>query len=74
MLTEKEVDKLRKVISNFDVVEEDYEFYLLKRGNINKTDCAISKNSKKYILQKINNYVFKKPEKLIRNIKEKFGR
>ncbi len=60
--------RIKEIASNFNIAKSNYNFSLIKKGNINVTYCLTGK--KKYILQKINDQIFKEPEKLIDNIKK----
>lgn len=61
-------DKIKQIISNFIFDSEIINIIENNQGNINKTYMLVSKNNKKYLLQKINVYVFKNPHLVMKNI------
>lgn len=61
-------DKLKKIIENFNFDGEIIEVVENNQGNINTTYMLKSTTGKKYLLQKINIYVFKDPHMVMKNI------
>lgn len=63
--------KIAFICQNFNIKGEFVKFECLKEGNINQTFLVTfieNKQIRRYVLQKINSYVFKNPEKLMENI------
>ncbi len=63
--------KISDIIANFKTKGIFTKYKKLTAGNINKTYLVINECSsgrKKYVLQKINSYVFKNPQKLMKNV------
>lgn len=59
--------KLEEILSEFGVNDaESIEKY--GSGHINDTYLVITKSSKRYILQRVNDKVFKNPEEVIKNV------
>ena len=58
---------LAQVLSAFDLNIESYDIEKFGSGLINHT-WKISNGQKEYILQRVNNHVFKEPEKIAENI------
>ena len=58
---------VRTVIKQFKIEGEISDFFPLGNGHINSTVLCVCSNNKKYVLQKINNYVFKDVEALMNN-------
>ena len=62
---------LQKIGSLFGIEGEYKGFEQIKTGHINQTYCVTyfrDNEEKKYIIQKVNTYVFKKPEEVMENI------
>ena len=62
---------LKLIIDNFEIEGEFRDYKVLSGGNINATYEILICNSEKiksYVLQKINKYVFKKPDEVMENI------
>ena len=60
--------ELAKIIDNFEVNSEFESAVQLLAGHINVTQLVTLKNKEKYILQRMNKYVFKNPPELMENI------
>ncbi len=60
--------ELKEVYTAFMLPEKDTGCTVIKNGNINKTH-KVDFGDKSYILQKINTYVFKKPQYIMSNIR-----
>ena len=65
------VEKIVGLVEEFGLNGEFEGYEVFKSGHINTT-CLVKLNedgeTKKYVLQKINDYVFKKPEEVMENI------
>lgn len=61
-------DKIKNIINNFNFDSDIIEIKENNQGNINSTYMLISSSNKKYLLQKINIYVFKNPHLVMKNI------
>lgn len=64
-------DKLKKIVDNFELPGEMEEIIPYGSGHINDTYRATFKTdsgTKRYILQKMNKSIFKKPEELVENV------
>ena len=64
---------LHDVIGRFDLPEGEYTVTPYGNGHINVTYCVVKnpgKNQKRFILQRVNRYVFKEPVKLIKNVEQ----
>lgn len=65
------VNKIIELINKFGIDGEFEGYEVFKSGHINTT-CLVKMNQdgeiKKYVLQKINKHVFKKPEEVMENI------
>lgn len=70
-------EELKNIVENFELEGEFIEAKPYGFGHINDTYVAFIKNSdgdiKKYILQRVNNRIFRNPEKLMDNIKSVTG-
>lgn len=62
------MEQIAKVISHFSLDSGIAEIKPIVQGHINATYLIILDNGRKYTLQAINNYVFRKPEKVMENI------
>ena len=65
------ITTLRQVCTTFRIPGELIEYRLLTSGNINTTYyivCQNGKECKEYLIQRVNSYVFKEPEKVMHNI------
>lgn len=60
--------KILHIINNFQFDGSLTEVIENKQGNINSTYMLVFDNGKKFLLQKINSYVFKEPYLVMRNI------
>ena len=63
--------KIRKIVSNFKIPGELITIKENSQGNINSTyllSFKVGEEIKKYLLQKINSYVFKEPHLVVKNI------
>jgi len=60
--------ELTKIFKGFDVTDEPESFENCSIGHINNTFFVIVDGEKKYVLQKVNTSIFKKPDELISNI------
>ena len=64
--------ELKKIIGNFKIPGELVEIKENSQGNINSTyllSFKVNEQINKYLLQKINSYVFKEPHLVVKNIK-----
>lgn len=65
------IEKIMEMIDNFGIQGEFEGYEIFKSGHINTT-CLVKMREgdelKKYVLQKINSYVFKKPDEVMENI------
>lgn len=61
-------EKLKQVVSNFKFEGELINVVENTQGNINSTYLLEFSNGKKYLIQKINTYVFKDPYSVMKNI------
>lgn len=61
-------DKIKTIIGNFKFDGDIVEVEENNQGNINTTYMLKSSTGKKYLLQKINIYVFKDPHMVMKNI------
>ena len=52
----------------FGITGEPVEHTLIKTGNINQTNLVKFSDGKEYIIQKVNTYVFRDPDGMMRNI------
>ncbi len=62
---------LKAIINSFDITGEKVSFTAITDGHINSTYKVTVENGeeiKKYLLQKINTFVFKNPDELMQNI------
>ena len=57
-----------KIINNFDIKNKYINHEQLFAGHINETYKIMLENDDNYILQKMNNYVFKNIPELMENI------
>ncbi len=66
--------KLREIGKAFQIDGDFYAFSVITQGNINSTYRVIyhldDGSMKAYVFQKINTYVFKKPEEIMSNIEK----
>ena len=65
------IEEMKGIFSHFPIKGEIAAVNLIPTGHINDTFCvAVVENdaAKKYVAQKINSYVFKKPEQVMKNI------
>ena len=60
--------KILKIVENFQFDGELIDVVENNQGNINSTYMLVFNDNKKYLLQKINSYVFKEPYLVMRNI------
>lgn len=63
--------KIKKILQNFQIPGEFISFEENNQGNINTTFLVMFKNKDvytKYLLQKLNSYVFKEPYLVMKNI------
>ena len=64
---------IEKVISRFELPQGEWEAAPYGNGHINDTLCVIihaEDGNKRYILQRVNSYVFPKPTEVIENIEK----
>ena len=64
---------LHDVIAQFTLPEGEYTVAPYGNGHINVTYCVVKnpgENQKRFILQRVNRYVFKEPVKLIENVEQ----
>ena len=61
-------EKLTEVCEKFRIKGRPVNFETIKRGHINETYRVILDTGKSHIVQKVNTYVFKSPEKIMENI------
>lgn len=64
---------LHDVISQFTLPEGEYTVAPYGNGHINVTYCVVKnpgENQQRFILQRVNRYVFKEPVKLIENVEQ----
>jgi len=72
MITKEEFLNLRQISESFDIPGSFVTAEVITNGNINSTYAVEFKNDgklAKYILQRVNTYVFKNPEQIMSNIK-----
>lgn len=63
------INELQEIFSIYNLNWEQLtDIITIQSGHINDTFVLNFSNQKKYLLQKINTYVFKKPEQLMKNI------
>ncbi len=62
------MEQIAKVVSHFNLDSGIAEIKPIVRGHINTTYLVILDDGRKYTLQAINHYVFRKPEKVMENI------
>jgi len=65
--------KIRSIISQFDIPEGTMEAGAYGNGHINDTLCvtvAAANGEKRFILQRVNSYVFPRPVEVIENIEK----
>lgn len=63
--------KIREIVDNFKISGELINIMENSQGNINSTyllSFKVGEGTKKYLLQKINSYVFKEPHLVVKNI------
>lgn len=60
-------DLMESVLRNFKIEQNERQIRPYQNGLVNKT-YLVTTNEKKYILQKINNAVFKRPDEVMNNI------
>ena len=60
--------QLTKIFKTFEVTDKPESFECCSFGHINSTYFVTVANEKKYVLQKINTSIFKKPDELSANI------
>jgi len=60
--------KILEIAKNFEFEGELIDIIENKQGNINSTYMLLFDNGQKFLLQKINSYVFKEPYLVMRNI------
>lgn len=58
----------REILKNFDLKDEIKYCEPYGNGHINSTFLVTTESGKRYILQAVNTYVFKEPEKVMSNI------
>lgn len=63
----KEYNKIKRIVQKFKITSEPYRIEVNDNGLINKSYIVKCKEED-YIIQKINNYVFNDPDKLMKNI------
>ena len=71
MITKEDFIKLREIAEGFAIPGSFATAEVITNGNINSTYAVEFKNEgelKKYILQRVNTYVFKAPEQIMSNI------
>lgn len=61
-------EKILTIAKNFDFGDSLTEIIENNQGNINSTYMLVCDDGKKYLLQKINSYVFKQPYQVMKNI------
>lgn len=61
-------EKIKEISEHFQFEGELVDIIENKQGNINSTYMLVFDNNKKFLLQKINSYVFKEPYLVMRNI------
>lgn len=61
-------EKMNTILQSFDFGEEIVRIDENNQGNINSTYVLTTRSGKKYLLQKINTYVFKEPHLVMKNI------
>ena len=70
-MTQDITPTLRQVCASFRIPGEITEYRSLTSGNINTTYyvvCQHGEERKEYLVQRVNSYVFKEPEKVMHNI------
>ena len=60
--------KIKSIVNQFDFDEKTTNIVENSQGNINSTYMITLDNDKKFLIQKINSYVFKEPYVVMRNI------
>lgn len=60
--------KMQEILQNFEFEGEVISVVENNQGNINATYVVTTSTGKKYLLQKINTYVFKEPHLVMKNI------
>ena len=70
MIKKEEFEKLKNISGMFEIPGEFVTAEVITNGNINSTYAVEYKNGglKKYILQRVNTYVFTAPEQIMDNI------
>ena len=66
-----ENNKISQIVSQFCIPEGEFTAAPYGNGHINDTMCVVVKaaeGQRRFILQRVNRYVFKKPEEVIRNV------
>ncbi len=62
------MQRIYDLLNRFGITNEIIEFKHFKSGHINTTCYIKTDDGKEYVLQKINQYVFKKPDEVMENI------
>ena len=65
--------KIKKILAQFDLPQGEMEAFPYGNGHINDTLCVSVYNEagcRRYIMQRVNNYVFPKPVEVIENIEK----
>ncbi len=63
-----DLQSITALIGEFEITGEPVSFTECKNGNINKTYIVEMSSQRRYILQKVNENVFKKPDEVMENI------
>ncbi len=61
-------EKIKRVLDSFELEGDVVSVLENDQGNINATYVVMTSTGKKYLLQKINTYVFKEPHLVMKNI------
>ncbi|MBR5560154.1 MAG: aminoglycoside phosphotransferase family protein [Clostridia bacterium] len=65
--------KIKKILAQFNLPQGEMEAFPYGNGHINDTLCVTVYNEEghqRFIMQRVNNYVFPKPEEVIENIEK----
>lgn len=63
-----QLSDIQEIFSHFQIPSAPISVQTKQSGNINHTYAVTTADGRQYILQKVNTYVFKKPEELMENI------